>query len=167
MSIEERPNWVALSVQCRMQNTFRDLLKVVKQDVNEMNEQVAAVLKESIIGYDLRPCKFIYEAPVHAIMYADPRNYTFEGMHVLLEFDSHKNTITVTAQYYSNHDARREQELSKTQFTIEMLQWDKKAQTYLPCIEGEPYQLWEVSQKALEPLFFLARSEAPRPNCLI
>lgn len=152
-----------------MKNIFAELADIVKRDVEEMNKQVSLVTKEEMPGREMCLCPFVLdqEQPsVTVLVRTNTNHYLYQNLAVAFEFDLNKDSIRVVATKNDRGEVSWEE-----LFTIETLQWHAKQQTYLPCIDGEPYQIWEVSQKALEPLFFpaptqdpLRAARPPRPN---
>ncbi|MCY4389078.1 MAG: hypothetical protein OXC18_18450 [Desulfurellaceae bacterium] len=160
MQLEDTPNWVEKRVQCRMKNIFAELAKIVQRDVEEMNKQVDRVAKEEIPGREMRLCPFVLDQeqlPTTVLVRTSTNRYLYQNLAVAFEFDLNKDSIHVEVPKVENGQQTGWENL----FTIETLQWHAKQQTYLPCIDGEPYQIWEVSQKALGPLFFLVPTQAP------
>ena len=161
MGLDDAPNWVEKRVQCRMKNIFAELANIVQRDVEEMNKQVDRVAKGEIPGREMCLCPFVLdqEQPSEIVLVrANTAHYSYQNLGVAFEFDPSKGSIRAEAAKSERGEVHWEE-----LFTIETLQWHTKQQTYLPCIDGEPYQIWEVSQKALEPLFFLVPTQA-RPK---
>ena len=155
--MDSTPNWVEQRAQNRMQKVFEELRKIVEQDVTEMNAQVEKVRQEenSSAYMEMRVCRFFFtnNFSSQAAVHADPNNYTYQGCIVTFTHDPNTCTIRVESQTAKSTVPG---DFEKQQFTVESVQWQEEEQTYLPCIDGKPYPVWEISRRALEPVFFVS-----------
>ena len=151
------PNWVERRAQNRMQKVFEELRKIVERDVKEMNTQVEKAQAEDLAwAYrEMRLCSFFLPTNrlSQIVVQADPTNYTYQGCGAEFVYDENATTIRVTTQIPI---LRCPGHFERITFTVASGRWQKKEQTYWPCIEGTPCPIWEISRRALEPVFFIA-----------
>ena len=140
------PHWAALQAACRIDTVFEDLVKAVKQDVADMNKLPAEQRGPCKYDYDRRRdeqaivvCTDKYGNPLPAAGSSIPMAVIFE-----------KAVTGQCIQIRQNLTQRGKNQNITLRWNAEEMSceliWDGD--------EDRSLEVWEVSRKALAPLFF-------------
>lgn len=143
---EQKPNWVAMQAACQIDAVFEDLLKAVEQDVDTMKtvppEQRGPCQYKYTKQYDHQAIVFRTDefgdnlssspgssVPMAVIFERAPDGQSIQiRQHLMQGNENHNVTLRWNAEKVS----------------CELVWGDEK----------DPREVWQVSQKALAPLFF-------------
>ena len=151
---EQRPEWIAKRAACQIDTVFEALLDVVQQDVAAMNELPAEQRR--------RPFKYKYDRRYNeqAIVF---RTDEF-GAILPTNFGSNVAMAVIFEKFGGGDLIQIRQNLAQGTMKQDVtLDWNEKE---LSCgliwdeDKTHPLEVWQVSRKALEPLFFGGADDA-------
>ena len=143
---EQKPNWVAKRAACQSDAILKDLLRAVEQDVEAVND----------LPVEQRgPCKYRYTPQL-------------TGASVFRTFEDgdpvptdHNLNLQLSVFFKNDASGQRikinQHFLKHSEDHVVTLIWDAKNLSCQLIWDGNkdlPLEIWQVSQKALEPLFF-------------
>ena len=133
------PNWVAERAKCNLETTFEALCQIVKRDVDEMNK--LSVKRRGGHAFRFDECAQGTEPfmRVRRFPEGDPDS---ESAH-WITFRLTINAIIVEPMIAPQ----------KTRYEV-VPRWNEKAGSCELFIGDDVFEVWQVSQRALSPLFF-------------
>lgn len=143
---EQKPNWVARQAACQIDAVFEDLLKAVQQDVDAMN---------ALPAERRRHRHYVYQQHERgAVVFCTDQDgtelVTKYNVNILVSVIFANAADTSSIQTHQNLIQRvRDKDVTLSWNTETLscgLIWDGK--------EDHRLEVWQVSQKALGPLFF-------------
>ena len=128
------PNWVKARAECNLELTFEALFGIVERDVNEANDI------DAFVSYRLEIQRGVFD-PMISVTRED--NGSFSGRVI---FTQMAHEIRVCRE--SPMSAGKENLFSVT------AQWEEDNHRCRLFVDGSTLEVWELSRKALEPMFF-------------
>ena len=134
------PNWVSDRAKCNVDLAFRALVGIIERDVAEANRLERSSLKgrRFEITRGDKGLEVACRPPPNSVGITEP-TVTFEKSSESIE-------VHCNGGNPFNPDPTLEFEVVPT--------WDKDSATCEFHIDNQPYKAWQISQRALETLFF-------------
>ena len=135
---QEPPHWVEERAKCNLELIFAALCQVLEHDVNEVN----ALPERQRYGQS-----FLFEVNVDGTMPMAQVNKEHEtsnpdSQKAYATFRRSDRTITIQASSLPNNVVRAH------------VRWNAGARSCKLYLDETPYEVWELSQKVLGPMFF-------------
>ena len=134
---QEPPNWVVERAKCNLELIFDALCQVLERDVDAMNavperQRLGRQFQLEVNADGTRPIALVTQ--VHS-------TDSLVKQKAYARFESRKTAISIQAS-------------SLSQLALALVRWDERARACKLYVGDDRYEVWELSQWVLGPIFF-------------